>query len=177
MSEESAKSPLRDRIFNGVLILASVVLIVRMLEPKPITKLVGNEAPAFQSVTIAGTPIALEKMRGQHVVLDFWATWCPPCRRQMPVLQSMHDDSSLVDRLQILSINVDDVGPDRKQIVESYLRRNRLSLVTLLDDGKLSAKYDVSVLPSIVVIDPQGFVTHAGTGFHSRNKILEWINE
>jgi thiol-disulfide isomerase/thioredoxin len=177
VNQEHPTSSWRDRILNGVLIGAVFVLIFRMVQPSTLEKLVGDEAPKVQSISTEGMAVSLEEFRGQHVVLDFWATWCPPCRRQMPVLQSIHDDRSLVDRVQVLSINVDEVGPSRERDVKAYLRENTLSLVTLLDAGDLARKYDISVLPSIIVVDQQGLVTHTGTGFHSRDKILEWINE
>src|SRR5690606_2699329 len=65
----------------------------------------GRAAPDFGLPTVDGGMLTLSDHSGKVVLLDFWTTWCPPCRKQMPALQELADDPTLTDRLQIVSVN------------------------------------------------------------------------
>jgi len=114
----------------------------------------GAQAPDFQLKDLHGKVVRLSDLRGKPVVLHFWATWCPHCLREMPLLeQSGHD---LAARgIRVLAINL---GEPRGK-VERYVADQRLHLEILLDSrGKAAQAFGVVGLPATVVLDSEGRV-------------------
>ena len=110
-----------------------------------------------------GTKYRLRELRGKVVLLNFWATWCPPCRREMPDLDELHRQSK--DRgLVVLAVTDDDVAA-----VREYAQKNSYSFPIVLDSGRSSfEKYRVVGYPSSVIIDRQGGIAAAFMGARSR---------
>jgi peroxiredoxin len=112
----------------------------------------GSPAPEFQLKDLQGTPVRLSELRGKTVVLHFWATWCPHCLSEMPLLQEADRELSL-HGAQILAINLGE--PQRK--VERYAREHDLKLTILLDSrGKAAQAFGVAGLPATLVVDASG---------------------
>jgi peroxiredoxin len=112
----------------------------------------GSKAPEFQLEDLQGKVVRLSELHGKTVVLHFWATWCPHCLAEMPLLENA--GSELTARgAQVLAINLGE--PRRK--VERYAREHGLKLAILLDTrGKAAQAFGVVGLPATVVIDREG---------------------
>jgi thiol-disulfide isomerase/thioredoxin len=157
------------------LVIFGVVLYFQRAER---SKAVGGEAPGFTLPVVSSNEmVSLEQYRGKVVLLDFWATWCPPCREQMPAVQSLAEDESLSQDVQILSVNTDERGAGRVPKVKAYLDDNGYTFTTVLDDGRASSAYRVSSIPTLVVIQPDGELLHQQTGVHSEKELRELIAE
>jgi peroxiredoxin len=114
----------------------------------------GSLAPDFELKSPQGTTTRLSSLRGRVVVLHFWATWCPHCVEEMPLLSELAREGD-PRRVTILAVNLGE--PARK--VSRYLRSRHLSLAVLLDSrGKVARAYGVAGLPSTVVVDASGRV-------------------
>ena len=129
---------------------------------RPMTQ--GDEAPAFALPAIGpqgvlGAPLALAATRGKVTIVDFWATWCGPCLRSMPSLDSLA--ARYPNDVSVIAVNLDDAAEARALFDE---RRYRMSLV--FDDGHTSERYGVTTIPHSVVIDRAGVVrlVHRGGG-------------
>ena len=115
----------------------------------------GAQAPDFTLQDISGHPIHLRDLRGKVVVLDFLATWCPPCRALMPHLQKMHQDLS-GQGLTILGL---DVGEDSDE-VSGFAKKESYTFRLLLGaEPDVSAKYYVEGYPTTFVVDRNGRIT------------------
>lgn len=139
---------------------------------------VGEAAPAF-SLPVAGEDrqVGLEDFEGRVVVLDFWATWCPPCHEQMPAVQKLADDDALSESVKVLSVNTDEQSEDPEQDVVEYLEENDYTFTTVIDDGQMATEYGVQQLPTLIVVDPDGRITHRKTGVHSEEELRRLVEK
>lgn len=112
----------------------------------------GRAAPPLQALDLQGQNWTLERLRGRAVLLNFWATWCPPCRAEMPSLQQLAEIYG-PEQLQVLALNVGE-GPRR---ITQYLQSSGLQLTVLLDPKSEAARaWGATVLPTTLLIDPEG---------------------
>ncbi|MCB9659929.1 MAG: TlpA family protein disulfide reductase [Sandaracinaceae bacterium] len=133
-----------------------------------VSSLTGAEAPALDLPIAAGPGVregdrvSLASLRGRVVVLDFWASWCQPCRRSIPILNDLEAELD-GQPVTFLGVNVEpEMGPRRLEQVHASLGAH---FPTVQDQtGDVKARYGVSVLPTLVVLDTEGVVRHVGTG-------------
>ena len=120
----------------------------------------GSYAPDFQLKDLNGNKVLLKDFRGKVVLLNFWASWCPACREEMPSLEVIYKDYK--DKgFEILAI---DIMEDRK-MVETFMEKMGLSFAALLDsDGKVSNDYRVVAIPTTFVIDRRGIIQRVFIG-------------
>lgn len=112
----------------------------------------GRAAPPLQALDMQGQTWTLERLRGRAVLINFWATWCPPCRAEMPSLQQLAEIYG-PEQLQVLAVNVGE-GPRR---IAQYLQSSGLALTVLLDPkSEISKAWGASVLPTTILIDAEG---------------------
>ena len=122
----------------------------------------GFLAPDLSLDRLEGDAMDLESLRGQVVVVNFWATWCPPCRAEMPALErtyQAHQDEGL----EILAVNA--THQDNLSSIRPFIRERNLTFPILLDrDGSAGAAYQVRALPSTYFIDREGVIQHVIIG-------------
>ena len=112
-----------------------------------------GEAPDFTLPTLAGDSLRLSDLRGQIVVLNFWATWCAPCVEEIPELIDLHDELN-PHGLTVLGVSLDEEGPD---LIKPFTDRFGITYPIPLDDGAVAEAYGgVWALPTAYVIDPEG---------------------
>jgi peroxiredoxin len=115
--------------------------------------LVGGPAPAFKLEAIDGQVVKMSDLKGQFVILNFWATWCVPCVKEMPEFQKAHQ--SLNQKVKIIGINL----AESKEQVNDYIRGKGYSFPILLDGyGSVSQEYEVLHLPVTFFITPDGVI-------------------
>ncbi|MSN25536.1 MAG: redoxin domain-containing protein [Geobacter sp.] len=115
-----------------------------------------SAAPEISVVSVAdGTPLKLSTLKGKVVLLNFWATWCPPCREEIPSMMKLN--SAMNGKpFQMVAVSIDEGG---KKDVESFFKESGFSLPAYLDaDGTASKLYGITGVPESFVIDKQGVV-------------------
>ena len=113
-------------------------------------------APNFTAETIEGSEITLKELRGKPIILNFWASWCPPCRAEMPAFQQAWTEFGDSDLL-ILAVHT--TYQDSLQDAESFVQEYKLEFPILLDvTGRASASYQIHSLPTTFLIDRQGII-------------------
>jgi peroxiredoxin len=123
---------------------------------------VGAAAPNFASKSDSGRNVRLSELRGQVVMINFWASWCSPCRQELPLLNKLYAQYRAAG-FTLLAVNVDDNRKD----AEAMLKRLELRFPTLFDDGKAVAKlYGVDTMPATLVIDRDGRVRYVHRGYY-----------
>lgn len=120
---------------------------------------VGSSAPAFTLSTPAGQALSLSDLRGTPVLLNFWATWCGPCKEELPLLQQAH--RAYGDRLKVIGIDLDESATQ----VTAYTDSVGVDFTMLLDRGrKVADTYNLLGVPSTFLIDKSGIVRSAHIG-------------
>lgn len=118
-------------------------------------------APDFTLRSNSGSNVKLKELRGRVVLINFWATWCGPCRQEMPLLESLHKryrDTGFV----LLGVNIDD-SPDKARTMAKGLG---VSFPVLFDSKKaVSRAYQVSGMPTTVIVDRDGKVRFVHRGY------------
>jgi peroxiredoxin len=130
-------------------------------------------APAFTLASRAGQDVSLAQYRGQVVMINFWASWCGPCRQEMPLLESIYKKYNRMG-FTMLGVNVE---PD-SNAANDWLKATPVSFPILYDrDSKVSKLYDVAGMPSTVIIDRSGKlrVLHRGYKPGDENEYLDSI--
>ena len=181
MTETTQRPP--KQTSRGTIIAVTLgLLLVGMMVAT--TSKVGKRAMAKWQVEDQNAPnVALVNVRTnkristQDFLLNFWATWCPPCRKQMPAIEKIATDPTLADKVEVLSINTDEIEPARRAKVRKYLNQYKYTMTTLLDDGRASRAYHVFSIPTLVVIDKKGNVHSLEHGVHSEERLREIIDE
>ncbi len=120
-----------------------------------------SAAPDFTLRSVDGPNVRLQEQRGQVVLVNFWATWCGPCRQEMPQLNKLYDKYRAAG-FNLLGINIDDDGRRAGDVV----RKLGLRFPVLLDSDKaVSRLYDLSTMPTTLLIDRNGSVRHVHNGY------------
>ncbi len=130
-------------------------------DDNPADALVGKDAPAFTLTGMDGKTVSLADLKGKVVVLDFWATWCPPCRASLPHLDKFYQEKK-GDGVQVFAVN----ESEEKDKVTAFVEKTKLGVPILLDsEGKAGAEYKANAIPETVVVGKDGKVVKVFVGF------------
>ena len=132
----------------------------------------GVQAPDFTGELIDGTSITLSELQGKPVIINFWATWCGPCVKEMPAFERLKDDFG--DKIGIIAVNCgDDAGT-----VKDFVEENGYTFPVVLDEEySISMLYPTNSIPYTVVVDAEGKVTHISTGALDADTMYERYKE
>lgn len=144
-----------------------LVKTIRELKPTPIRA--GDDAFDFTLETVDGDTVTLSRLRGSVVVLDFWATWCAPCRKQLPLIQEFATwAESSGHPIKVYGVNVYERGPcddEKKKQVIAFLKSQGVTMPTLLDlKNTVAAAYGSPAIPVAVIVDSDGTVAYVHSG-------------
>lgn len=124
-------------------------------------------APDWQLTDLNGAPVKLSDLKGQVVVLDFWATWCPPCREELPHIQALHEKYA-GKQVRIIAVNCEG-AQDRAQwekLVRSFVLSNKLTMTVVNDlDYEVNQAYGIDAFPTVLVIDKAGTIRYFNDGY------------
>lgn len=128
--------------------------------PPGLLKLDGRPAPALQLADMDGKSVNLAQLKGRWVLVHFWASWCGPCRREMPTLPKLIN-AFPPERLSVILVNTAESDED----VFTFLASVSPELTTLMDrDGQVTERWQPRGLPSTFFVDPQGRLRYQALG-------------
>jgi cytochrome c biogenesis protein CcmG/thiol:disulfide interchange protein DsbE len=165
------KPKLLLRIFT-IAVCAALLIVVN----RPTTHFPSHphQAPEFELRDLNGNQVHLSDFRGKAIVFNFWATWCAPCRREIPWFIEFQKEYG-PRRLQIIGVSMDDGASDA---IGSFVRRIGIDYVVLLGDSHVSSLYGgVEVLPTTYYISPHGGVIASVNGMISKTEVEQDIKE
>lgn len=142
--------------------MRSLLLALLLVSSAPAADLPRVDFPDLVLYDLKGTPTKLSDYRGVVVVLNFWATWCGPCRMELPELQKLYN--KLGGRgLVVLAVNVDTY----KQAVPTFVERMKLSLPVFVIEPQVEQQLGITTIPFTVILDKEGRAVRAYPGFSS----------
>jgi len=143
---------------------------------KTIQKSGETQAPDFVLHDLNGHKITSKELRGKILVLDFWATWCKPCKESFPQFQRIYEQYKANDKVIFLAINVNDSGDSSKN-VSKFIWENGYSFPVALDTSKVTNQFSITAIPTTIVIDSQGNIRFRTTGYMTPDEYVATIKE
>lgn len=120
----------------------------------------GNQAPDFELTTLDGETVKLSDLRGKPVFLNFFTSWCPPCRAEAPDMQKFHEESDV----QVLAVNMYEREQNTDDIPE-FIDEFGLTLPVVLDETlDVTYRYGVQVMPTTYILDSEGTIVNIAMG-------------
>lgn len=127
----------------------------------------------FSATTLAGEDIQLSDYRGQVVMLNFWATWCPPCRAEMPTIQSVYE-ARQSEGFTVLAVN----NAEGPELIQPFVNSLGLNFPIVLDTStRLQRTFDIRSYPTSIFIDAQGEVYATHTGLVTQADLSRYVDE
>ncbi len=168
----------------GALLVAGLIVafawLPRLLGPHEV---IGRDAPDFrvplvlnaealtEPPALAPTSVGLADVKGKAVLLDFWATWCGPCKAEAPIVDRVA--VRFRDRLVVIGVNTS----DGEGLAAPWAKRHGLSYPIAFDDGRAAQAFGVSNLPTLVVISKAGKIVGMRTGMTDGAEIERLVNQ
>jgi peroxiredoxin len=148
------------KIIAGVLLFGLLtVAIVQAMEkeekPDNLPGLkIGVKAPDFELENLSGEKVKLSDYHGKKVILNFWATWCPPCKKEMPAMEEFYQKAG--DDVVILAVNI-----DPQYDVKGFTDKMQITFPILLDrNDKVNSTYSIMTIPTTYFINEEGLITN-----------------
>ncbi len=121
---------------------------------------------------LEGNPVSLTDSDGQVRIVDFWATWCAPCKEEVPMYKELHDEYG--DRgVRIISISMD--YEEDLNSVKEFVAKYEIQYTSLMDDGEVSRQYGAEGLPATYLIDQQGRMVKSFIGVKPKRVLVNLI--
>jgi cytochrome c biogenesis protein CcmG/thiol:disulfide interchange protein DsbE len=174
-------------LFAAVLILGSLFIGATRVRPQQTTAaptivsdevmapapLANHPAPDFTLSSLAGTKVALSDLKGQVLLINVWATWCPPCRVEMPNIQAAYEQYH-EQGFTVVAVNMQ----EDPSTVAAFMRDHQLTFPALLDlDGQVSRSYQALSLPSSFFVDRRGVIRAVYHGPMPRSVIAGTVEQ
>lgn len=148
---------------TGMLFFLAALMLSSCSRPPSSPLQIGSPAPKFALPDLNGRQVSLDQFKGRIVMLDFWATWCGPCRMTMPLLGNLEKEYR--GTMTLLAVNLQ----EPRNIVREYVQKQNVNSQVLLDEnGSVGEVYGTESIPMQVLIDKEGIVRHIQIGFSPR---------
>lgn len=129
----------------------------------PVGLNVGERAPDFTVKDLDGKPISLSDFKGKRVLLNFWASWCPPCRAEMPYMERIYQDYK-DDGIAIVAVNMLTTEKKIEDVVDFVNNYELTFPIPLDEEGELGTTYEIMAYPTSYFIDSDGVIRSKMTG-------------
>lgn len=145
------------KLFNKILLSALFFVLI-------FTNIAcAEQATNFELKDLAGKTVSLEDFKGKVVFVDFWATWCPPCRASIPAVEALYEKYKDNDDVCFIGINLS----EDKETVSKFVKREGIQYLVLLSNNKVITDYKIRSIPAFFIIDKEGNIANKYLGYGS----------
>jgi len=132
----------------------------------------GKLAPDFEVTTLDGEHVKLSDYRGERVMLNFWATWCPPCRAEMPDMQKVYEKENVT----ILAVNMIETESNEEDVAD-FVKSYELTFPILIDENSnIMMDYRIQAYPTSYLIDSSGRIQFINLGAMNHDQMIQQFN-
>ena len=164
-------------LLGGLILGALVGMLILRQDPgesaskdRLLPPTVGTEVPDFELSTLGGSSLALNSIRGKPLVINFWTTWCGPCKEEMPLLEAYAQ--KYTGKLVVMGIN----SAENEETVQPYIDDMEISFPILLDKaGIVSDRYFVKNFPYTFFVDENGILRGQHIGLLSEERLMMYL--
>ena len=151
------------------------------LEKEPYMKLmeeirksmINETSPSFALMDLDGNNVSISDLKGKVVVVDFWATWCGPCKASFPGMQRMVNKYRSNPNVRFLFVDTWEKGEDKKKLAADFINSNKYTFQVLMDnEDKVVSMFKVDGIPTKFVIDPKGMIRFKSVGYSGNDEKL-----
>ncbi|PLR78576.1 alkyl hydroperoxide reductase [Bacillus sp. V3-13] len=159
-------------ILTTLLTVAIVQAMEKKEQPDNLPGLkMGVKAPDFELTSLTGETVKLSDFKGKKVMLNFWATWCPPCKAEMPAMEKFYQQ--MKDEVAVLAVNIDPTND-----VKGFTEEQGVTFTILLDDQEEASKiYQIISIPTTFYIDEAGIVRNKHIGAMTEEQMTHFIHQ
>lgn len=152
--------------FDKLVAAAKERAVIKVRE-KLLAERISKPAPDFSAKNLAGETVQFAQLKSKVVVLDFWATWCGPCKAAFPFLQKVYEKYKNDPDVVILAVNTweNESGAAREKLVKKFLEDNKYTFPVVYDETSVAEKYKVEGIPTQFFIDRKGVIQFKAVGF------------
>lgn len=154
--------------------------VLNFLGLNPTIKLVGKVVPDFSCEELkTGRKVSARSLRGKVTLIDFWATWCRDCLKQMPMIQRLSKDPKFAGKLQVYTINIMENG-SREQVkrrLGAYMREFGFDFPVLLGDDQLLSRFKIRYVPTMIILTPKGKMVYTGAEYHDEHELRKRLQQ
>jgi len=152
--------------------LTKILLVLCLVCPAvTLAATVGQPAPFFELEGVDNKTYQLNDFKDKIVFINFWASWCTPCRKELPMLDQLQDK---FDNLIVLAINVD----SERENADQFLKQHKIRSLVLYDpQTTVVSSYEAVAMPSSYILDQNGIVRYKHYGFNAKKDPVKWSQE
>ena len=119
----------------------------------------GTMVPSFKLKNLSGETISLSDYKGKKILLNFWASWCPPCKEEMPYIQKYYEERADKSNVEVITVNMTKHEQGDIERVEKFIEEQKLTFPVLLDEnGKIMNLYNIRAFPTTYIINEDGMI-------------------
>lgn len=161
-----------------IIILSLTIILIVGCSKSKTSSAVQVKGTDFTLEQLGGGSVTLSQLKGKVVLVDFWATWCPPCRAAIPHLVKMYNTHK-EQGLEVLGISLD----QQKEGLPAFISENKINYPILLGNQEVAKAYEVQGIPTLVIFDKKGKIVFKEVGFNEENvskienKVLELLQQ
>lgn len=171
MDNKKKRSMTRGIILALLLAAIGYTIYASVTQEKVEVLAPGDEAPNFELVDLDGETHRLSDYKGEGVLLNFWGTWCPPCKKEFPAIERQYKNFEN-QGVNVLAINIDQSNLE----VQNYINELGLTFPVAIDKGRsVMTTYNVGQLPATILVNDEGIITNIITGEMSEAQIVEHL--
>ncbi|MCE5202025.1 MAG: TlpA family protein disulfide reductase [Synergistaceae bacterium] len=157
-----------------------LIMVIALLGFAAAVPALENNAKAknFTLMDLDGKSVSLDNYKGKVVVLNFWASWCPPCKAEMPEFNDMDKEFKKSGEVVLLAVNMTDGRRETKKTATGFIKENKYGMKVLFDEkGTAAGIYSIQYLPTTYVIDAKGFVRGQIIGGTTKEAVMKLVRE